>query len=392
MWVRQGLPKMFSWFKRNQLKDPNIGGQTFGLKKCPACNTEYRDTAYIVCPKDRTMLLTPIVSPETDWFTIVKSTSEKTCPQCSSMHTEPSELFCPTDGAELRVTVEDDVMVPVVADRYRLLSYVGRDKIFETYLACDMESDAIVAVNYLHHQLKHDEKTVSRFLKLAKTAVGLSHPNIISVHAVNVTEDGSPYTVSDFVKGADKLQQEVRKRRPLAEVDAVKIFADIVEALRYAHECGIVHGAISSSNLYVMRKAEAEPRGLLANFGVAERLLRQLEWDGQSTETRTTNVYGDPSGICPEFCHGGRSTELSDIYQIGCALYEALSAHTPFERSSLPLVLIAHMNDAPEDIRSFVPECSEGVARILDRCLKKEPGDRYLSAAALLDALKAQAG
>jgi Serine/threonine protein kinase len=328
-----------------------------------------------------------------DWFAIVKKADSKTCPQCSSTYTSAIDIFCPLDGTELKVSGQDDVLIPVVADRYRLLSYVGRDKIFETYLARDMqstESNLIVAVNYLHYQLKHDEKTVSRFLTIAKTAIGLDHPNIIGVYEVNVTEDGSPYMVSDFVKGANPLQNELRKRNPIDLVEAMKIFVDIVEALVYAHERGIIHGAISTANLYVRREGEDMPRGLLANFGVAERLLRQLEWDGPSTETRTSNVYGDPSGVCPEFCHGARPFELSDIYQIGCALYEALSAHAPFERDKLTLVLLAHMSDEPDDIRAYVPEIPDGVALILDKCLKKEPGDRYASAAALLDALKAQ--
>lgn len=384
---------MFSWFKRNQLKDPNIGNQSVGLKRCPACNTEYNDTAFVVCPTDRTMLLTVrgYGDPPPDWFSIVKSADCKTCPQCSATYTNATDIFCTLDGTELKVTGQDDVLVPVVADRYCLLSYVGRDKIFETYLARDMqstESNLIVAVNYLHYQLKHDEKTVSRFLKIAKTAIGLEHPNIIRVHAVNVTEDGSPYMVSDFVK-ARTLQFELKKRKPLPEIEALNIFIDFVEALAHAHQSGIVHGAICTANLYVKREGEERPRGLLANFGVAERLLRQLEWDGPSTETRTSNLYGDPSGVCPEFCHGGRPTQVSDIYQIGCTLYEALSAHAPFERDKLTLVLLAHMTDEPDDIRAYIPEIPEGVAKILDKCLKKEPGDRYQSAAALLDDLKA---
>ena len=166
------------------------------------------------------------------------------------------------------------------------------------------------------------------------------------------------------------------------------IFIDILSALSYAHEHGSTHGAIDTNNLRVAGGAGSRGIGLISNFGLAERLFRDLEWDGPSTETRTSGLYGDPDGICPEFCHAQRQSPLSDQYQIGCALYQTLCGRPPFERPATTQVLLAHMKDEPDDIRAKNSEIPAELIGVVLRCLRKDPAERYPSAKALASELK----
>lgn len=377
---------MPDWLKKKAPIDPKR--DIVPLKKCPRCATAFQNTSYKLCPDDGTELV--IYVPPKNWFTEIRKIDQRFCPACNATF-KPHKVKCSVDGTELKFTGEDELTIPVVADRYQLHAPIGREKMFDAFLAKDLQADDpkkdLVLVNFLAPELKYDPKTVSRFLKLAKTAIGLEHPNLLAVHEVNVTADGSPYMVSDFVPYGRTFEYELWKRGTMTEADTVNTYMDILEALDCAHQRGITHGAISMTNLIVKRQNEPRPRGFLSNFGVTERLLRQLDWDGPSTETRTSGIYGDPSGICPEFSQGARATSASDIYQIGCTLYQALTAKTPFERDNVTAVLIAHMKDEPDDIRVWIPEISEVLSNVVQRCLRKEPAERP-TAAALLTALR----
>lgn len=392
---------MFDWLKKREpestpprevtRREVFGGRQVVPVKKCPRCKTFFNNTTYTYCPDDSTELVVPDELPPRSWFTEIRKVNQRYCPTCSATF-RPHKVKCSADGTELKFLGEDEVETPIVAQRYRLHAPIGQEKVFDSFLARDTQAadpgDDLVLVNFLNSDLRRDPKTVSRFLKLSKTAIGLAHPNLVAIHEVNVTADGSPYMVSDFVPYGRTFEYELWKRGCMGEAHTIHAFVDILDALAYAHECGITHGAISMSNLIVKRQNESRPKGYLANFGVAERVLRQLDWDGPSTETRTSGLYGDATGICPEFCQGARANSASDIYQIGCTLYEALTAKKPFERDNVTALFIAHMKDEPDDIRVWGPEISELVSTVVKRCLKKEPAERP-TAAELVSVLRA---
>ena len=369
-----------------------------GSKACPACNVEYFDTNLVVCPKDRTMLLTRR-KPTFSWFECAKNSERamKRCPQCSEIFLARYEN-CKFDNTELEPYDYRSMEVPVLEDRFRLSEYMGTDGLFQTFSAVDLADNKKVSVRFLTELSIPDPKTVSRILDLGRKAIGLSHPSLLSTYAVNVTTDAPdagfdggygavPYLVSDYTI-SKTLKAEISARQFLDPATAAEVFIDILAALSYAHGNGIVHGAISTDNLRVGIGENGKSSGLLANFGLAERLFRELDWDAPSTNTHTASVYGDPDGICPEFCKGQRPTPQSDLYQIGCSLYEALCGRPPFERPAVTQVLLAHMMDEPDDIRTKNRNIPDQLVPVVLKCLKKNPEDRYQSAQALSDDLQ----
>lgn len=368
------------------------------VKACPRCNEVFLDTNLVVCPKDKTLLLSP-PRGEWNWFEHAKEpeTIYNRCPKCEGIY-GLNVRHCPDDKEELIQLAITQTKAPVLEDRYQFLSYLTSDKLFETYVAKDLTDNRIVSINFMTHSLSQDPKTVSHFLKLGKTAIGLTHPNLLSVYSVNVTQEGPqsryrpeghavPYSVTEYAI-ANTLDVEIKRRRWFDPASASAIFIDILSALSYAHDNGITHGAIDTNNLRVAGGAGSRGIGLISNFGLAERLFRDLEWDGPSTETRTSGLYGDPDGICPEFCHAQRQSPLSDQYQIGCALYQTLCGRPPFERPATTQVLLAHMKDEPDDIRAKNSEIPAELIDVVLRCLRKNPAERYTSAKALADELK----
>lgn len=368
-----------------------------GSKACPTCGAEYFDTNLVVCPKDRTMLLTRR-KPTFSWFECAKNSERamKRCPQCSKIFLARYET-CKFDNAELEAYDFRSMNVPVLEERYQLSEYIGTDGLFQIFSAVDLTDNKKVSVCFLTELSIPDPKTVSRILDLGRKAIGLSHPRLLSTYAVNVTTDAPekgfdggycavPYLVSDY-SSSKTLKAEISSRQFLDPATAADVFTDILAALSYAHGNGIVHGAISTSNLRVVTEENGKSSGLLANFGLTERLFRELDWDAPSTNTHTASVYGDPDGICPEFCKGQRPTPQSDLYQIGCSFYEALCGRPPFERPAVTQVLLAHMMDEPDDIRKKNENIPDHLVPVVLKCLKKNPEERYQSAQALSDDL-----
>lgn len=367
------------------------------IKKCPACNEEFEDWNLVVCPKDRTMLLTPTMRTAT-WFECAKKADEplKRCPECNKLFAN-AYLHCRYDKVELESFDFRTLKAPVLEERYQLEAYQSTDKLFQTYSAKDLVENKMVSISFLTEVIPQDEKSLTHFLNLGRKAIGLKHPNLLTVYSVNISTDTSldgtkngigviPYLVSDFAV-SKSLSAEIASRGFLDPASASRVFIDILAALSYAHENGIAHGAITTDNLRVTEEG-GQLKGLLCNFGLAERLFKDLEWDKPSTNTHTANVYGDPDGICPEFCKGERPNPQTDLYQIGCSLYETLCGRPPFERPAVTQILLAHMMDEPDDIRMKNDKIPKHIVGIVLKCLKKDPKDRYASAQALSDDLQ----
>ncbi|MBX9669692.1 MAG: serine/threonine protein kinase [Candidatus Obscuribacterales bacterium] len=354
------------------------------IKACPMCNTEYLNNNLVVCPKDRTMLLTPEIP--NDWFDWREAA--QSCPQCSALYYHFLSPTCPRDGEKLVPLGENPFDPPVLEGRFKLIGFVEKGDIFEEYEALDLGTDISVRLKIMGRHLGCDSRTVTNFFRYSRPAVGLRHDNIITAITINSTEEGLPYLITDNIPSRT-LYQEFQKEKVFSPVYTRLVFTDFLKGIQHAHDSGIVHGAITMHHLFLEGDSD-QPKGYVSNFGIAERLFRELDWTVASTDTHTANVYGDPTGMCPEFCKGKRPTPASDIYQLGCCLYQCLSGQVPFDRETLPMILIAHMTDPPDDIRKKNPQISAGLAAIVNRCLSKEPSDRFPSALALSQALASE--
>ncbi|MBX9669693.1 MAG: serine/threonine protein kinase [Candidatus Obscuribacterales bacterium] len=371
---------------------------------CTYCGAAYRFAIFTHCPRDGEPLSDSLTKDDVDqlpWAEQSAFRDIRYCPECGEFASTLDATECGADQQSL--VAYEPRPGPVLLKRFQLVSFLFsnlpadmhqtsrvyrtdddssyRNTPMEVFLATDIESKSSVAVKKLHWE---DEATVERFQTVAASVAGLKHDYLISVVEVGSQKGWKLIMVTDH-PNAQPMSKWLETEKRLSEKTAIKVFLEISAALEFVHSHGIVHGALNLHNLHMERSSENFV-GLLANFGVAERMFQNMQWQGVSTETNTVNVFGDPSGMCPEFCKALRPTALTDIYQLGSAMYQALSGHPPFRRRTWPMVMMAHLNEPPDPIEEV--EVSEAFAAIIMTCLNKNPDDRFASAGALKDALQ----
>ncbi|MCA9804633.1 MAG: serine/threonine protein kinase [Cyanobacteria bacterium HKST-UBA02] len=347
-------------------------------RKCPACNRVYQ-APLVVCPKDRTMLLSRM-EPASDfdcWLEDAGMFTWRICEQCKRCFDEEKYGVCPEDGTWLTpypVTVREG---PLLEERFRLLGFLGKNHLFAVYLARDIETSTPVVVKIMARAHYQDERTLTRILKIARQSLSLRHPAIVTRHSVNLSGVGHLYFVEEYLE-CRSLEHELRHKRYLEIPSFLSMFKEVARGLEHAHANQAFHGALTCANLYLLGD-----KMKIGNFGVAERLFRNLEWNEPSSETRTANVYGEVESMCPEFARGQRPDALTDIYQLGCTMYQTLTGQLPFTRSTAIATIMAHMEDSPDPMRcpQVVPETLE---EIVLSCLEKDREKRCQTASELL--------
>ncbi|CAN5884063.1 hypothetical protein BH23ACT10_BH23ACT10_31230 [soil metagenome] len=254
----------------------------------------------------------------------------------------------------------------MLVDRYELRSRLGRGGMAEVFGAHDHRLSREVAVKVLADDLLADARSVDRFDREARSAASLNHPNIVNVY--DAISDGDTHAiVMELVEGPT-LADLVERDAPMAPAQAVPIAISIADALQAAHDRGLVHHDVKPRNVLFDNDGALK----VTDFGIA-----------RAASSDITTVQGSPPYLAPEQARGGQSDRRSDIYALGCVLFEMLAARPPFEGDSSSSVIMAHI-DAPipqlTDIRPDVPRELEAV---VTRALAKEPDERYDSAAAM---------
>ena len=249
--------------------------------------------------------------------------------------------------------------------RYTVEKTLGRGGMATVELAHDTELDRRVAVKRLFASLADDAIFRQRFLREARMAAGLSHPNLVAVFDVG-DEDGLPYIVMEYVDG-ETLADLMRRTGPLPADRAVDLLLQVCAGLQHAHATGLVHRDIKPQNLLVRSDGTVK----IADFGIARTL--------QATQlTQVGTVLGTAAYLAPEQAAGERVTAAADIYSVGAVGYELLSGRTPYEFASFAdLALQQREPPAPP------PGVSADLAGVILRCLSFDPDDRPHSAAAL---------
>ena len=242
-------------------------------------------------------------------------------------------------------------------------------------LARDERLDRQVALKVLPPALAEQPETRERFLREARMAAQLSHPNIVPVYRADDI-GGFAFFAMGFVDG-ETLGERIRDRNTLPPAEVVRVLREVAWALAYAHARGIVHRDVKPENILLERSSG---RALVTDFGIARSEVNpSLTQDG--------HVLGTVHYMSPEQCSGDPLDGRSDLYALGCMGFFALSGRLPFDGTSAQSILVAHATKQPPSLRSVAPDVPASLASVIDRCLRKLPDERYATGEELADAL-----
>ena len=263
-----------------------------------------------------------------------------------------------------------------LADRYRLERELGHGGMATVYLAQDLRHDRAVALKVLKPELAH-ALGPERFLREIQVTAQLDHPHILPL-LDSGDAGGFLYYVMPYVQG-ETLRTRLMREKQLPLDDALQIAAEVADALNYAHGQGIVHRDIKPENLLL-----AGRHVRVADFGIA----RAVTAAGGDSLTATGVAIGTPAYMSPEQAGGSKDVDgRSDLYSLGCVLYEMLAGHPPFTGGTAHEILARHSMDAVPSLAAARPTVPEGLERAIATALAKVPADRFSTAAQFADAL-----
>jgi serine/threonine-protein kinase len=265
--------------------------------------------------------------------------------------------------------------VQALADgRYRVEDVLGRGGMASVYLARDEELERPVAVKVLAEHLADQPDFRDRFLREARLAAQLSHPNIVQVFDVG-EEDGSPFIVMECVEGST-LADELKERGPLGPDEVVDLALQICGGLEHAHAAGLVHRDIKPQNLLLRPDGTVK----IADFGIARA--------AETTKlTQKGSVLGTAAYLAPEQALGEEVTAAADLYSLGCVLYELLTGRTPYVFETLPELVVKHREEVIPPVRELRSDVPERLEAAVMHALARNPEYRPESAAALAEEL-----
>jgi len=260
---------------------------------------------------------------------------------------------------------------------YKLLARLGVGGMGEVYLAEHKYIARRAAIKFLLPELSRSKEVVVRFFNEARAASLIQHPGIVEVLDCEVHDDGRAFIVMELLRG-DNLRSYIERNGKLDGdlTGALTICRQMVSALAAAHAQGIVHRDLKPDNVFLHVAAgrpPAEPIVKLLDFGIAK-----LQGEGEAAnQTRTGQLLGTPLYMSPEQCRGARQVDSrTDIYSLGCIMFEIFCGRPPFVSPGLGDLMISHVTQRPPDPLEFAPGLPPALRQLLLRCLEKEPGDR----------------
>lgn len=261
----------------------------------------------------------------------------------------------------------------LIGDRYEILEKIGTGGMSDVYKAKCHKLNRYVAVKVLKQEFSENTNFVSKFRIEAQAAAGLMHPNIVNVYDVG-EEDGIYYIVMELVEGIT-LKNYIEKKSRLSVKEAISIAIQVSMGIEAAHNNHIIHRDIKPQNIMISKEGKVK----IADFGIAK---------AATSNTITSNVMGSVHYTSPEQARGGFSDERSDIYSLGCTMFEMLTGHVPFDGETTVAIAIKHVQEEMPSPREYVNEIPVSIEKIILKCTQKSPARRYQTMSELIDDLK----
>lgn len=301
---------------------------------------------------------------------------QRSCPVCGK---STKAKVCPHDGTALGAVAneskdKDPLIGTVIVGRYQIISRLGSTSTSALYRANHLLMDRDVAIRFL---TAADVQSVKRFQIEAKVAVTLKHPNIVKILDFGVSSQGRPYIVMDYLEENHSLAHMIKVQGPLSVAQILNIFIQICDALNYAHKQDIIHRYLQPSNIHLARLTDGTWTVKLTDFGISKKLL-VLGKEVDNLAHRGI-IYGNPVYLSPECCLGSRQDARSDIYALGCILYEAITGVPPFTGFDEVETMHRHVTKTAPPFNSIIvrSELPERFEKIVFRALQKDPEQRY---------------
>lgn len=261
----------------------------------------------------------------------------------------------------------------LIGDRYEILDKIGTGGMSDVYKAKDHKLNRFVAVKVLKQEFSENTNFVSKFRVEAQAAAGLMHPNIVNVYDVG-EEEGIYYIVMELVEGIT-LKKYIEKKARLSMKEAISIAIQVSMGIEAAHNNHIIHRDIKPQNIIISKDGKVK----VTDFGIAK---------AATSNTITSNVMGSVHYTSPEQARGGFSDEKSDIYSLGCTMFEMLTGHVPFDGETTVAIAIKHIQEELPSPREYVSEIPVCVEKIIFKCTQKSPDRRYQNMGELIVDLK----
>lgn len=299
----------------------------------------------------------------------------------------------------------------ILAGRYELSDEIGSGGMGKVFRAIDHENESVCAVKVMHSHLKKEAVSRKRFEQEAQVALGLSHENIVAVTNFGITELDEPFIVMEYLEGkalSDLLQEQ--RRLSLEQFSA--IFTRICSGLSYAHTANVVHRDMKPSNIMLVGGDPSQVK--IVDFGIAKvckssgeicptssailsampRTLEALNSDEMELLqklTQTGEVFGSPLYLSPEQCYGMEADCRSEVFSLGCMMFESLTGTAPLRGKNAMETLMERINNSAPSINAVDPLLTfpSGVERIVACALQQNPNKRFQTVADLLQALQA---
>ena len=282
-----------------------------------------------------------------------------------------------------------------LAGEYSLERELGRGGMGVVYLAREVQLERLVAIKVLNPALAASPDARERFVREARTAANLSHPNIVPIHRVGEAH-GFVYFVMTFIDG-ETLGARIRGRGPLTANVAAKLLRETAWALGHAHDHDVVHRDVKPDNILIERDSG---RALVTDFGIAQVGPRGVQFAEPFPEPfpephpephpEPSKIMGTAHWMSPEQGRGAPVDARSDLYSLGVVGHYALTGRVPFDGATASAIIAKHAH-APRPVLIETPGVPRMLAEAMDRCLRRDPASRFSSARELADALEADA-